>query len=131
LLGRDSIVAPRLPYKHRVTYQDACHLAHAQKIRLEPRKILKQIPGLELVEMRASDRCCGSAGIYNVLHPEMADPLIDEKMANVAETRAEIVVTANIGCLLQMEYGKRRLGWNGRVLHLVELLDEAYGRSDA
>ncbi len=126
LLGNTPLVAPAHAFRHRVTYQDACHLAHAQRIRLEPRKILRQIPGLELVEMRASDRCCGSAGIYNVVHPEMADQLIDEKIQNTAETRAEIVVTANIGCLLQLEYGKKRAGWNGRVLHIVELLDQAY-----
>jgi len=76
--------------------------------------------------MRASDRCCGSAGIYNVVHPEMSDQLIDEKMVNTRDTQAEIVVTGNIGCLLQLEYGARRAGWNGRVMHLVELLDEAY-----
>lgn len=117
---------PALKTKTRVTYQDACHLAHAQKIRLQPRQVLKQIGNLELVEMRASDRCCGSAGIYNVVHPEMAEQLIDEKMANTRDTHAEIVVTGNIGCLLQLEYGKKRAGWNGRVMHLVELLDEAY-----
>lgn len=117
---------PALPIKTRVTYQDACHLAHGQKIRLQPRQVIKQIGNVELVEMRASDRCCGSAGIYNVIHPEIADPLIDEKIANTADTHAEIVVTGNIGCLLQLEYGKKRAGWNGRVMHLVELLDEAY-----
>lgn len=117
---------PALPTKTRVTYQDACHLAHGQKVRLQPRQVIKQIGNVELVEMRASDRCCGSAGIYNVIHPEIADQLIDEKMTNTADTRAEIVVTGNIGCLLQLEYGKKRAGWNGRVMHLVELLDEAY-----
>ena len=117
---------PALKTTTRVTYQDACHLAHAQKIRAQPRAILKHIGNVELIEMRASDRCCGSAGIYNVIHPEMADQLIDEKMDNTRDTQAEIVVTGNIGCLLQLEYGKKRAGWNGRVMHLVELLDEAY-----
>ncbi len=117
---------PAFKNKTRVTYQDACHLAHGQKIRLQPRQVLKQIGNLELVEMRASDRCCGSAGIYNVIHPEIADQLIDEKISNTRDTRAEIVVTGNIGCLLQLEYGKKRAGWNGRVMHLVEVLDEAY-----
>lgn len=116
-----------LQNKTRVTYQDACHLAHAQKIRVPPRQVISQIGNVELVEMRASDRCCGSAGIYNVIHPEMSDQLVDEKIANTRDTRAEIVVTGNIGCLLQLEYGARRAGWNGRVMHLVELLDEAYG----
>ena len=89
--------------------------------------MLNQIPGIKLVEMRASDRCCGSAGIYNIIHPEIADQLVDEKIANVKATLADIVVTGNIGCLLQLEYGKRRSGWNGRVMHLVELLDYSYG----
>ncbi len=126
LLGRHPIAAPTRSIHQRVTYQDACHLAHAQRVRVEPRQILKQIPGVELVEMRASDRCCGSAGIYNIQHPEMADQLVDEKIENISDTRADIVVTANIGCLLQLDYGARRAGWNGRVMHLVELLDEAY-----
>jgi Fe-S oxidoreductase len=65
-----------------------------------------------------------------VVHPEMSDQLIDEKMANTRDTEAEIVVTGNIGCLMQLEYGKKRAGWNGRVMHLVELLDEAYGDGD-
>ncbi len=125
-------IAPNasLQNKTRVTYQDACHLAHAQKIRVQPRQVLKQIGNVELVEMRASDRCCGSAGIYNVVHPEMSDQLADEKIANTRDTRAQIVVTGNIGCLLQLEYGARRAGWNGRVMHLVELLDEAYTTND-
>ncbi len=110
----------------RVTYQEPCHLAHAQRIKKEPREILNQIVGIEFVEMQASDRCCGSAGIYNVLHPEIANPLIDEKMANIAATGADVVVTGNIGCLLQLEYGKVRSGWKGRVMHLVELLDEMH-----
>ncbi len=126
LLGPTISPDAALPVKTRVTYQDACHLAHAQKIRVQPRSVIKQIGNVELVEMRASDRCCGSAGIYNVIHPEMSDQLIDEKIANTADTHAEIVVTGNIGCLLQLEYGKKRAGWNGRVMHLVELLDEAY-----
>ncbi len=113
----------------RVTYQEPCHLAHAQRIKKEPREILNQIPGIEFVEMNASDRCCGSAGIYNVLHPEIANQLIDEKMANIAATDADVVVTGNIGCLLQLEYGKTRSGWKGRVMHLVELIDEANERN--
>lgn len=122
------VIAPKasLATRTRVTYQDACHLAHAQKIRVQPRQVIRQIGNVELVEMRASDRCCGSAGIYNVVHPEIADQLIDEKIINTRDTNAEIVVTGNIGCLLQLEYGARRAGWNGRVMHLVELLDEAY-----
>lgn len=126
LLAPALIRKPSFKEKRRVTYQDACHLAHAQKIRVQPRQILKQVGNLELVEMQASDRCCGSAGIYNVVHPEISDQLIDEKMTNTRATNAQVVVTGNIGCLLQLEYGKKRAAWNGRVMHLVELLDEAY-----
>jgi glycolate oxidase iron-sulfur subunit len=126
LLVRAPLVPVAREIKTRVTYQEPCHLAHAQRIKQQPREILKHMRGVELVELKASDRCCGSAGIYNVLHPEIADELIDEKMANIQATGAEVVVTGNIGCLLQLEYGKRRSGWQGRVVHLVELLDEAY-----
>jgi glycolate dehydrogenase iron-sulfur subunit len=116
--------------KLRVTYQEPCHLAHAQRIKKEPREILSQIPGIEFVELNASDRCCGSAGIYNILHPEIADQLIDEKIANIVATGADVVVTGNIGCLIQLEYGKARSGWKGRVMHLVELLDDASERNE-
>jgi glycolate oxidase iron-sulfur subunit len=128
LLAQSPLTQPGRALSARVTYQEPCHLAHAQRIKKQPRDLLKQIPGVELIEMKASDRCCGSAGIYNVTHPEIANPLIDEKMANVIATRADIVVTANIGCLLQLESGKTRSRWNGRVAHIIELLDEAYQR---
>lgn len=126
LLAQTAIEKPTRALNLRVTYQEPCHLAHAQRIKRQPREILNQIRGVEFVEMKASDRCCGSAGIYNLLHPEIADQLIDEKMANIAATNADVVVTGNVGCLLQLEYGKRRTDWKGRVAHWVELLDEAY-----
>ncbi len=127
-LAQSPLQSAKREGKLRVTYQEPCHLAHAQRVKKEPREILNQISGIEFVEMNASDRCCGSAGIYNVLHPEIANQLIDEKMANISATGAEVVVTGNIGCLLQLEYGKVRSGWKGRVMHLVELLDEAHGQ---
>lgn len=113
----------------RVTYQDPCHLAHGQSIRTQPRALLAQIPGLELVEMRDSDRCCGSAGIYNITHPDIAMQVLDEKMVNVTATKPEIIVTANAGCLLQLQLGARRSGIAERVevLHVIDLLDRAYG----
>lgn len=126
LLTQSAIEKPTRALNLRVTYQEPCHLAHAQRIKKQPREILNRIPGIQFVDMEASDRCCGSAGIYNTLHPEIANPLIDEKMANIAATNADVVVTGNIGCLLQLEYGKTRSGWKGRVVHWVELLDEAY-----
>jgi glycolate oxidase iron-sulfur subunit len=108
------------------TYQDPCHLAHGQKVRAQPRTLLKAIPGLRLVEMEGSDRCCGSAGIYNLTQPEMSQELLREKMRAVAETAAEAVVAPNPGCMLQLDYGSRRYGPRLTVLHLAEILDRAY-----
>lgn len=110
------------------TYQDSCHLAHGQKIRSAPRKLLAAIPGLKLREMALADLCCGSAGIYNVVQPQMAAALLDDKMANVEATGAEVIATANPGCMLQLASGVRKRGGGQRVAHVVELLDEAYGR---
>jgi glycolate oxidase iron-sulfur subunit len=109
-----------------VTYQDSCHLAHGQKIRTAPRQLLNAIPGLTLREMPLSDLCCGSAGIYNILHTEMSLALLEKKMTAVNGTRAEVIATANPGCMLQLEAGVRKWGHGQRVAHVVELLDEAY-----
>jgi len=109
-----------------VTYHDACHLAHGQRVRQEPRKILKAIPGLQLVELKESDFCCGSAGIYNLLHPELAQQFLDRKIERIKETGAQVVVSGNPGCSLQIEKGLKERGLNIRVLHPVELLDWAY-----
>jgi glycolate oxidase iron-sulfur subunit len=112
--------------ERRVTYQDSCHLAHAQRITAPPRRLLRAIPGLELVEMENADRCCGSAGIYNVTHREMSSRLLADKMRAVAATEASVVATANPGCMLQLEAGLRLHGLKGTVAHVVEVLDEAY-----
>jgi glycolate oxidase iron-sulfur subunit len=112
-----------------VTYQDSCHLAHGQKIRSAPRKLLASVPGLELREMPLSDLCCGSAGIYNVVHTGMAMALLEKKMASVNGTGAEVIVTANPGCMLQVAAGVRKYGRGQRVAHVVEILDDAYGKS--
>jgi glycolate oxidase iron-sulfur subunit len=115
------------PVPARVTYQDPCHLGHAQRIRQAPRQLLALIPGLEFVELKESEICCGSAGIYNVVENEMADCLLESKMVRVDETQAEIIATANPGCMLQLRAGVRRSRNPGRkVLHVVELLDQAY-----
>jgi Fe-S oxidoreductase len=108
----------------RATYQDPCHLGHAQRVRSAPRKLLAAVPGLELVELKESEICCGSAGIYNVAHNEMAERLLAAKMRRVDETSADLVLTANPGCLLQLRAGVA--GSNRRVLHVVELLDQSY-----
>jgi glycolate oxidase iron-sulfur subunit len=110
------------------TYQDSCHLAHGQKVRSAPRKLLASVPGLELREMPLSDLCCGSAGIYNVVHTGMAMALLEKKMASVNGTGAEVIVTANPGCMLQLAAGVRKFGRGQRVAHVVEILDDAYGK---
>jgi glycolate oxidase iron-sulfur subunit len=112
--------------KVTVTYHDACHLAHGQRVRLEPRAILKAIPGLRFVELPESDFCCGSAGVYNLLYPDLAQQFLDRKIERIKETGAEVVVSANPGCSLQIEKGLRERGLAIRVLHPVELLDWSY-----
>ena len=113
------------------TYQDSCHLAHGQKIRVAPRKLLKAIPGLCFREMPMADLCCGSAGIYNVVQSEMANQILQRKMEFVATTKASLIVTANPGCMLQLSAGARLYGSGQRVAHVVEVLDEAYKAYDA
>ena len=111
----------------RVTYQDPCHLAHAQRITQPPRALLQSIPGLELVEMEASTMCCGGAGIYAMTQPELAGQILAAKLENINNTGAAQVVTANPGCMLQIEQGLNAAGGRHRVKHVVDLLDEAYG----
>jgi glycolate oxidase iron-sulfur subunit len=110
----------------RVTYQDSCHLLHGQKIRGAPRQLLSQIPGLDLVELPDTEICCGSAGVYNVVQDAMASALLERKMANANATGAEIIATANPGCMLQLRAGVEKHGSGQRVMHVVELLDESY-----
>ena len=108
-----------------VTYHDACHLAHGQRVRQEPRRLLARIPGVRLVELGDSDLCCGSAGVYNLLEPEMARDLLDRKIARIAETGARVVAAANPGCLLQIAAGCRERGLDVTLVHPVELLARA------
>ena len=117
---------PKATLNRKVTYQDACHLAHAQRITAAPREILKSIPGLELVEMEQAAMCCGAAGLYSVAEPELAGKILDRKMINIAATGAEQVVTANPGCMMQIERGLRSQGDSSSVVHVVDVLDEAY-----
>ena len=110
----------------RVTYQDPCHLAHAQGIRAEPRALLSRVRGLELVEMAGADVCCGSAGYYNLSQPEYADRLLEPKIDAILATRPDAVVTGNPGCMLQLAAGLRSRGRGDiPVLHTVEVLDRA------
>ncbi|MBI2190848.1 MAG: 4Fe-4S dicluster domain-containing protein [Planctomycetes bacterium] len=112
--------------KARAVYHDACHLAHAQKVRTQPRQLLQKIPGLELVPLAESDMCCGSAGPYNLVEPEMAQQLLQRKMDNLAKTGAQLVVTGNPGCILQIAQGVRERGLPMEVCHTVDVLDRAY-----
>ncbi len=110
----------------RVAVDDPCHLVHGQRIREAPRRLLREIPGLELVELNEADRCCGSAGIYNIMEPDMADRILDDKIANIVRTGASIVASGNPGCLLQIQAGLRAKKMDVRVAHPVEILDESY-----
>jgi glycolate oxidase iron-sulfur subunit len=112
--------------KCRVTYQDACHIAQAQRIKSQPRNIIKKIPGIEFIELPESELCCGSAGIYNLVEPEMSEKLLERKIRNLKETNAELLIAGNPGCLLQIQMGIRENGLNIKAAHPVELLDWAY-----
>jgi glycolate oxidase iron-sulfur subunit len=114
------------PIRRKVTYQDACHLAHAQRITAQPRTLLKSIPDLDLVEMRESSLCCGSAGIYNILRPEMARKLGERKVGHILETGATEVITANPGCAIQIATLLKAAGSDIKVTHIADFMDEAY-----
>jgi glycolate oxidase iron-sulfur subunit len=109
-----------------VAYHDACHLAHAQGVRAEPRQLLRSIPGLELVEIPEGELCCGSAGTYNLEQPEIAATLGERKAKNILATHAQMVATGNIGCFTQIQTHLQRLGRELPVLHTLEVLDRAY-----
>jgi len=117
------------PVQARVTYQDSCHLLHGQKIREAPRQLLRAIPGVELVELPFADICCGSAGVYNVTQTEAALDLLAEKMSFAKSTKAQIIATANPGCLLQLRAGTEIHHTGQEVLHVIELLDRANAQS--
>jgi len=125
-LAREPLRGPLGAVPMTVTYHDPCHVVHGQKIRAQPRQLLAQIPGLKVVDLAESDWCCGSAGIYNLTQPEMATRLLNRKVNHVLATGAEAVVTANPGCILQIQQGLRERGRDVRVLHIVEVLARAY-----
>ncbi len=121
------LLPPTRPIAKRVTYHEACHLVHTQKISREPRAILQSIPGIQFVELHEATWCCGSAGIYNVLRYDDSMQMLDRKMNNVASTQADIVVTANPGCHLQIQYGIKKYNLPMEVIHPVTLLRRSYG----
>ncbi len=112
-----------------VTYHESCHLCHGQKVKAQPRELLRAIPGLEFVELPESDWCCGSAGIYNITQPEQAGKLQHRKVEHISKTGAVCVATANPGCHLQLVNGLREQGLTVEVRHPISLLAEAYRRS--
>jgi glycolate oxidase iron-sulfur subunit len=125
-LDRLGLVSPDREVKMRATYHDACHLAHAQKVRDAPRSLLDQVPGLQLVELPESELCCGAAGTYNLTEPEMSARLSRRKLENILRTGADVVLTANAGCILQIAREARQQGHKLEVLHPIEVLDQCY-----
>jgi glycolate oxidase iron-sulfur subunit len=127
------LAPPRVEVRRRVAYDEPCHLLHAQRLSEPPKRILRAIPGLELVPLRDADRCCGSAGVYNVVQPELARAILDEKICHIASSGATLVATGNSGCILQIRAGlgkaaiaDPRLG-SIRIVHPMELLAASYG----
>ena len=130
-LAKIGIVAPGADQPtQKVTYHESCHLCHGQKVSLQPRQILKTIPGVQLVELTEASWCCGSAGIYNLTQPEMAGQLLERKIDHILNTGAAVVATGNPGCLLQVINGLKARGVGIRVAHPITLLAEAYRRSE-
>ena len=127
-LSADGGLEPFMPTSRPITvaYHDACHLAHAQGVKAEPRALIRSIPGVTLAEVRQGDLCCGSAGTYNIEQPELAGQLGDLKARNVIATGADYVVSGNVGCHTQLQSHLKRLGSPIQVLHTIELLDLAY-----
>jgi glycolate oxidase iron-sulfur subunit len=125
-LADAGFVPPPAEVRARITYDDACHLIHGQKVSKQPRKLLEAIRGAEVVPLRNADQCCGSAGIYNLTNTEMSLRILDEKMRHVRATGADILVTGNPGCLIQLRAGVQRAGLRMEVLHTMEVLARAY-----
>lgn len=121
---------PRGSISRKAVYADSCHLRHGQKVSGAPRQILRKIPGLELVELQHPDQCCGSAGVYNIMHPEPAGRILDAKMADIMATQADLVITSNTGCHLQLIAGVRRSRMRAQVCHVVEVLELSYKAAD-
>ena len=126
-LASIELVPPTRRVERAVTLQESCHLVHAQRVKLAPRQLLGMIPGLELRDMAHPDLCCGSAGLYMLTQQAMATRLLEDKMREVRSTGARTIVTANPGCMMQLQRGLAMAGLDGEVRHVIELLDEAYG----
>jgi glycolate oxidase iron-sulfur subunit len=125
-LAEIGIRVPAAPVSQTVTYHEACHLCHGQKITRQPRQVLAAIPGLKLVGLPESTWCCGSAGIYNITQPEMSQKLLGRKISNIEKTGAAVVASANPGCSVQLQAGLRQANKAWRIVHPISLLAEAY-----
>jgi glycolate oxidase iron-sulfur subunit len=120
---------PQGKIERTVAYHDACHLVHGQKIKQQPRQVLKAIPGLTMIDLKEADWCCGSAGIYNITNQDMAHQLLERKMNNIEVTGATTIATGNPGCMMQIAMGARQRGLELEVVHPIQILDEAYNAS--
>ncbi len=127
LLDAEGLRPPERRIEARLCYDDPCHLLHGQRVSEAPRNLLARIPGLKLVAHDDPGSCCGAAGIYNLTHPEMSEAVLDRKLRALQDADPDLIATGNPGCMMQLRSGARRLGLRARVLHPVQLLDEAYG----
>ena len=126
LLAALPIERPKGHLSYRVTYQDSCHLSNAQRITAAPRELLRSIPGIEFVELSNADKCCGAGGTYTITERDFSMRVLDTKMRAVRDTRADVIATANPGCLMQLQYGAQREGMSLEVKYITDLLDESY-----
>src|SRR5215467_7548890 len=118
------------PLKGRVGYDDPCHLIHGQGVKVEPRKLIKAIPGIDFVEVEGADQCCGSAGIYNITQNELSMEILDRKMEKIQKAGIDVLATGNPGCMFQFKYGAKKFGMKLDVVHPVELLARSLGVSN-
>jgi Fe-S oxidoreductase len=124
-LAQVGLRPPKKKIEQNVIYQDPCHLLHAQKIKSQPRELLKAI-GCKLVEIPHADQCCGSAGVYNVAQNELSMKILDAKMDDISSVSADLLATGNVGCMIQIRAGVDQRKMNLPVKHVMELLEEAY-----
>ncbi len=125
-LDEVGLVPPPGRVEARVCYDDPCHLVHGQRVREAPRRVLRNVPGIEWIEHDDPTSCCGAAGIYNLTHPEMSGAVLERKMRSLAAADPDVIASGNPGCLMQLRAGARRLGLRAEVLHPITLLDRAY-----
>lgn len=126
LLAKRPLEGKLGPVHAKVTYHAACHLHHAQGIQTEPYQVLRQIPHLDLIPLTDAELCCGSAGVYNIAHPELSEKILEEKMTHVLETNASILLAANPGCMMQLEAGLKQHHKRMLVAHPVEIIQMSY-----